>query len=57
MSSVEGSLSESRSVREAIWHGRRLLQAGLSDADEPWWKTVCKSSGQHLNADSHLHSP
>ena len=33
MSSVDESLSEIRSVRDAIWRSRRLLQTGLSDAE------------------------
>ena len=33
MSSIDESLSEIRSVRDAIWRSRRLLQAGLSDAE------------------------
>jgi hypothetical protein len=33
MSSIEERLSEIRSVRNAIWRSRSLLQAGLSDAD------------------------
>ena len=33
MSSIDESLSEIRSVRNAIWRSRRLLQAGLSDAE------------------------
>lgn len=33
MSSIDESLSEIRSARDAIWRSRRLLQAGLSDAE------------------------
>ena len=33
MSSIEERLSEIRSLRNAIWRSRRLLQAGLSDAE------------------------
>ena len=33
MSSIGESLSEIRSVPDAIWRSRRLLQSGLSDAE------------------------
>lgn len=33
MSSIDESLSEIRFARDAIWRSRRLLQAGLSDAE------------------------
>ncbi len=33
MPSIDESLSEIRSARDAIWRSRRLLQAGLSDAE------------------------
>jgi hypothetical protein len=33
MSSIDENLSEIRSVRDAIWRSRRLLQSGLSDVE------------------------
>jgi len=38
MSSIDESLSEIRSVRDAIWRSRRLLQAGLSDVERDLMK-------------------